>query len=145
MEIEDALSGWIVDQDAYADLIREPSRVRFFKLKVPQGSRFPCTVVQRSGTDRQYRACRIDGTVGVTLQIDHYGKTWQAMANLAAKFRQVLDPQTVDYPALMGPDNSPFVGLKVRGAFLENEFDGEDVDPGLLRRTQLWTFWVSEP
>lgn len=145
MEFEDALHGWVSQQAPMVALIGEPNRLRFFKGKIPQGSKMPSTVQQRSGADRQYRPCRIDGAVAVSMQIDHYAKNWQAMAELARTFRESLDPRVVQFPLLMGPGDSPPTGVRVRGAFIDNEFDADDPDPGLLRRVQLWTFWIVEP
>lgn len=145
MEFEEALHGWVAQQAAIVALIGETNRVRFFKLKVEQGSKYPAMVQQRSGADRQYRACRIDGAVGVSMQIDHYAKTWKQMAELARTFRESLDPRTVAFPILMGPGDSPPTGVRVKAAMIDNEFDLDDPEPGLLRRTQLWTFWIVEP
>lgn len=145
MEFEEALHGWVSQQAPLVAILGEAQRLRFFKGKIPQGSKTPATVQQRSGADRQYRPCRVDGAVALSMQIDHYAINWQTMALLAKTFREALDPQVVQFPVLMGPGNSPPTGVRVRGAFLENEFDADDVDPGLVRRVQLWTFWIVEP
>lgn len=145
MEFEEALHGWIAQQAPLVALLGETHRLRFFKLKIPQGSKMPAMVQQRGGADRQYRACRIDGAVAITMQIDHYAKNWQDMAALARTFRAALDPQVVAFPILMGPGDSPPTGVRVKAAMIENEFDLEDPDPGLMRRTQTWTFWIVEP
>lgn len=145
MEFEDALHMWVTQQPALVALIGEPNRIRFFKLKIPQKSRTPATVQQRGGTARQDRPCRVDGAVAVSMQIDHYATDYSKMAELASAFRQALDKRVVTYPVWMGPNDSPQTGVKVKSAFLENEFDLNDPEPGLLRRTQSWTFWIVEP
>lgn len=145
MEFEDALHGWVAQQSALVALIGETHRLRLYKGVIPQQSKMPCIVQSRSGADRQYRPCRIDGAVGVSMQIDHYAKNWQTMTDLARTFRESLDPRTLQFPLIMGPASSPPTGVKVRGAFIDNEFDADDPDPGLVRRVQLWTFWIVEP
>lgn len=145
MEFEDAFHDWVAQQAPIVTVIGETGRLRFFKQKIPQGSRFPSVVQQRSGTGRQYRGCRVDGAVALSIQIDHYAKNFQHMVEIARLFREALDPKVLSFPIVMGPDDSPVTGVKVKAAILENEFDGEDPDPGLLRRTQLWTFWIVEP
>lgn len=146
MEFEEALYAWVATQAPLVAIIGEPQRLRFFKLKVEKGSRMPSMVQQRSGAARQYRSCTVDGAVALSMQIDHYGKTWQEMSVLARTFRRALDPDAVQFPVWMGgnPGDSPNAGVKVKAAMLENEFDLDDPDPGLLRRTQSWTFWIAE-
>lgn len=147
MEFEEALTEWVRTVPALVALIGEPNRLRFYKLKVEQKTKMPVMVQQRSGADRQYRPCTVDGAVALSMQIDHYGRTWQQMTTLARTFRQALDPDTVTFPVWMGgspADSPPGNGVKVKAAMLENEFDLDDPDPGLLRRTQSWTFWIAE-
>lgn len=145
MELEDALHHWVSQQATLTAILSETNRIRFFKTKIPQGSKFPAMVQQRVGTGRQYRSCRVDGAVRVTMQIDHYGKNTQTAVPLANAFRESLDPRTVQFPLWMGTGDSPSVGVKVRGAFIENELDLDDPEPGLMRRSQTWTFWIVEP
>lgn len=146
MELEDALFKWVQDQPTITGFIgAPPQRTRFFKLKVPQGEKFPACVVQRSGTGRQELQCATDGAVAVSLQVDHYAKTWPEMAALGKAFRHALRRDVATYPIWMGDGDSPAVAVKVKAAFVENEFDLDDPEPGLLRRTQLWTFWIYEP
>ena len=146
MEIEEALTAWARSVPSLVAMLGEPNRIRIYKLRVLQGSRMPCTVLNRSGVDRQYRSCTVDGAVAVTLQIDHYAKTWQDMVDLARAWRQALSPDNSSFPVWMGgdPGDSPMVAVKVKAAMLDNEFDLDDPDPGLLRRYQSWTFWIAE-
>lgn len=147
MELEEALTVWVGTVPSLVARIGEPNRLRLYKLKLEQKTRMPSTVLQRSGADRQYRPCTVDGAVALSLQVDHYAKTWQSMVDLAKAWREALSPNAVSYPIWMGgaPDDSPLVAVKVKAATLDNEFDLDDPDPGLLRRSQSWTFWVWEP
>jgi len=148
MEFEQALTEWVRTVPALVAIIGEPNRVRLFKLKVEQKSKMPAIVQQRAGAERQYLSCTVDGAVRLSMQIDHYARTWAEMATLARTFREALDPDTVQFPVWMGgapTDSPPGAGVKVKAAMLENEFDLDDPDPGLLRRTQSWTFWIWEP
>lgn len=150
MELEDALFKWVKTQSALTALIgASPERVRFYHGAAPQGTRSPFVVQQRSGLDVQTLACRIDGAVAVALQVDFYSSTAESMRSVARAFRTQLKPDNVNgtlgYPVWMGDGDSPSVAVKVKAAILENEFDGVDPDPGLHRRTQLWTFWIWEP
>lgn len=142
MELEDALHSWASGHTELAALIGEPNRFRLFKGLLEQKTRQPASVQQRSGTGRQTRSCTVDGAVAVSLRLDHYGKTWQQMTELARAWRLALSPDNVSYPVYMG--GVVGVGLKVKAAVLDNEFDLDDPDPGLFRRCQLWTFWIFE-
>lgn len=152
MELEDALFKWVQTQSTITSHIGPASPgqpCRLYKLKAPQKTAGPFMVMQRSGADRQYLACGIDGAVPVSLQIDSYAPTWAAAAAAARAFQRALRPDAVNsgagYPVWMGDGDSPSVAVKVKLAAIDNEFDGEDPDPGLARRTQLWTFWIWEP
>lgn len=143
MEIEDAIFQWVSGLPALTAVIGS-SPVRFFKGKIPQGSHMPAGVILRAGTGRQNRGCTIDGAVSVSLQIDWYAKTWQDMKEPAMLFRVALQPNVSSFPIYMGGADSPAEFVKVKAATCENEFDGDDPEPGLQRRTQLWTFWIFE-
>lgn len=145
MEFEDALFGWVRTRPTLTQYIGgpPPAVTRFFKLKIPQGSKFPAMVQQRGGLLTQQLPCGTDGTVRVTLQVDHYGKTWAEMAALGKAFRRALERDQT-YPVQMGAGDSPDDSVKVKSAKCENEFDLDDPDPGLLRRSQTWTFWIWE-
>jgi len=142
MDLMDALHAWAAAQTELAALLAEPNRFRLYKLKLEQGTKHPSTVQQRTGTGRQYRSCTVDGAVRISLQLDHYGRTLQQMTDLANAWRLALSPDNLTYPVYMGGE--PGVGVKVKSATLDNEFDFDDPEPGLLRRVQLWTFWSFE-
>jgi hypothetical protein len=146
MELEDALFKWVSTQATVTSHIgAAPAQVRFYKGKAPQGVKTPFMIQQRNGAERQHLQCGIDGAVPVSIQIDTYAKDWAAMAACARALERALRPGTATFPIWMGDGDSPAVAVKVKAAICENEFDGEDPDPGLSRRTQLWTFWIWEP
>lgn len=145
MELEDALFKWAGTQAPLVAMLGEPNRLRFFKGKIPQGSKMPASVMQRSGGPRSYMACGVDGTYPVSMQLDHYALAWKEMAVLARAWFNALNPHPSPYPIHMGTGNSPDDSVKVKAARLDNEFDLDDPEPGLMRRTQLWTIWVYEP
>jgi hypothetical protein len=146
VEFEDALFKWVGTQPTLTGLIgAAPNVVRFHKGAVPQAGKMPAMVQQRGGAGRQALYCGTDGAVSVSMQIDSYGKTWAEMAACARAFRRALRQDAVTYPIWMGDGDSPTVAVKVKAATLENEFDVGNPEPGLYRRTQLWTFWIFEP
>jgi hypothetical protein len=133
--LEQAIFGWANEQTEIVALLGEPARLRLFKLTVPQRAHMPSSVLQRTGTQRQQLQCRTDRTVQATLQFDHYGKSQQVAAEVAEVFRLAL--HAIVFPVMMG-------GVKVKDAFLVNEFDLDDPEPGLYRRSQSWRFWYVE-
>jgi hypothetical protein len=146
VEFEDALFKFTAQQLPVTAFIgAAPQATRMFKLKVPQGARFPAIVMTRDGAPRQNLYCSVDGAVRVSMRIDHYAKEWATMAALAKAFRRSLNPEVNAYPIWMGDGDSPSVAVKVKSASLENEFDLDDPEPGLHRRVQLWQFWIFEP
>lgn len=146
MEFEDALFKWVGTQGSVTAFIgAAPQAVRFHKLKIPQGGKMPAMVQQRSGTGRQELQCTTDGAVAIQLQVDTYALTWSEMAACSRAFARALRRDNVTYPVWMGDGDSPSVAVKVKAAILNNEFDTDDPEPGLCRRTQLWTFWIFEP
>lgn len=146
MELEDALFKFVSEQAAITAIIgAPPGIVRFHKLKIPQGSPMPALAQQRSGSPRGYAQCGRDGAVRVSMQIDSYAKRWADMAALAGAVREALDPYPSPYPIWMGEGDSPSTAVRVKSAQLDNEFDLDDPEPGLLRRTQLWSIWIFQP
>lgn len=139
MELEEGLFAWANQQTEIAALIGEPAGLRFFKLVIPQQRTTPATVLQRSGTSRSITQCGTIRLASATLQLDHYATTWQAASRLAAVFREVLLEREGmrKYPRNMGT-------VEVRSATLQNEFDLDDPEPGLYRRSQSWDFWYVE-
>jgi hypothetical protein len=146
VEFEDALFQWVKGQPTVTGYIgNPPGVVRFFKLKQPQGAALPSMTVARNGRQGQQLACGPDGAVLIRLQVDLFGATWPEMAGLAKAFRRALNPNPSPYPMLMGSGDSPGVQVRVKSAECVNEFDTDDPEPGLCRRTQFWQFWVFEP
>lgn len=143
MELESGLYRWAIAQAAFFPLLKPGAgEFQFHKMRIPEGAPTPATVQQRVGTGYQMRPCEIDGAVSVSLQLDHYAKTTELRDALAAAWRRALNPRYLTYPVWMGDGDSPSAAVKVKAAILENEFDLDDSEPGLLRRTQLWTFWI---
>ena len=144
MEFEDALFGWAKAQAAItANVGVTPTR--FYKLKNPQGTKFPSLVMQRGGTLEQELYCGSDGTKRITLRVDAYGKTWAEMAATAKAFRDTLKAAFQFGPIMMGDGDSPADGVRVKSATMDNQVDLDDPSPGLFRRSQLWSFWIFEP
>ncbi len=147
MDLEDALFRFVAGQSAVTQHIgAAPQEVRFYKLHRPQKSKTPAIVQQRGGSDRQATYCKVDGAVLVSLQVDVYAITWAEMAATAKAFYRLLRNGNLTYPVFMGGSgDSPDDGVKVKTATLENEFDSDDTEPGIFRRTQFWSFWIFEP
>jgi hypothetical protein len=146
MQLEDALFGWVRGRPTITQYIGSgpgPIGTRFFKLKIPQGSKFPAMVQQGAGLQTQQLACGVDGTVRITLQIDHYARSWAEMAALGTAFRRALEREQT-YPVQMGEGDSPDDSVRVKSAKIENQFDLDDPEPGLFRRSQTWSFWIWE-
>lgn len=135
MTLEDGLFTFAAAQTELVALLGEPTKFRFYKRKVEQGSKMPAMVMQRVGRETQRIQCGVDKTVGLTMQIDHYGKTHQEADGVGDAFRVLMQSQ--DFPVMMGT-------VKVKSADLTNEFDLDDPEPGLLRRSQSWSIWFVE-
>lgn len=112
-------------------------RIYFGKIpqKVPHGAAtMDCCVYQLVGVERQPMHCRTDGTVGASYQIDIYSPIADNVEPIARAIRNRL----IDYSGLMGD-------ARVSKVLLDNEFSTPaDPDPGLFRRTQLYTIWHIE-
>lgn len=145
MELEDALFKFMQTQAPVVALIGEPNRLRFYKGKIPDQSKMPALVQQRSSGPRTYSQCGVDGSFPVSMQLDSYAKTWAEMAHLARLTFRALNPTPTPYPMQMGTGNSPDDSVRVKAAELVNQFDRDDPEPGLFCRTQLWTIWIFEP
>lgn len=92
-----------------------------------------CVVYQRAGGIPAVGFCGSDGLIPGQYQIDVYSPDSQRMANIARAIRDAL----VDYSGLMG---SAFV----QTAQLASEFDSDEPEPGLERRTQTFNIWYVE-
>lgn len=112
---------------------------RFFFIiipqKIPGGElRQGCVVYNRSGVERQVTYCGTSGLIKTMSTLDTYSLSYTAARALAAEVRRSL----IDFRGLLGGV------LSVRAASLENEFDVQDIEPGLFRVSQSWTFWHEE-
>jgi hypothetical protein len=112
---------------------------RFFYRMIPQKietgpPRMPCVVYSRGGVERQVTYCETSGLVRTSATLDIYALRLTESRDIARAVRQAL----IDYRGFLG-------GLvMVKAASLENEFDLDDLEPGLYRVNQSWTFWHSE-
>lgn len=124
----------IVDSDVAA-LIGD----RIFPQRIPQhvfgATRvMPCAVYQLAGNARQALFCGTDGLAGGAYQIDIYAPILDDVALIADAIRRRM----VDYSGPMGT-------ALVSKVLIDNEFDlPPDPDPGLFRRTQLYSIWFLE-
>lgn len=142
-DFEDALFQFVAGQPTVTQYIGAAPRTRFFKLKQPQATKTPAMTQQRAGRTTQQLPCGPDGAVLIQLQVDTYAKTWAEMAGCAKAFRRALEG--LAYPVYLGSGDSPGNQIRVKLAALVNEFDSDDPEPGICRRTQFWEFWVFEP
>lgn len=106
---------------------------RIFQQRAPEGVRGTYAVWQRPGGERQAMFCGTDSTVGGQYQVDIYSRDDVEYLNAARAIRVAL----VDYCGPMG-------SVLVKKVLLENDFDSVDPEPGLYRRTQLYTVWYAE-
>lgn len=133
MMLEDGVYQFAEGVSEIAALIGEPSGLRLHRLVVPRSSGFPCSVLQRTGTSRTQTQCGTIRLLEATMQVDHYGKRWEDAVELAEAFRLAF----TDFAGMMG-------AVEVRDVILQNEFDLDDPEPGLFRRSQSWRFWYVE-
>lgn len=112
---------------------------RIYPDRIPQhhfeGPRvMPCAVFQLVGAARQGMFCATDKLVGGQYQIDIYSPIRDDVPVIAGAIRRAM----VDYSGPMGP-------ARVSKVFLDNEFNvPPEPDPGLYRRTQLYSIWYQE-
>ena len=133
MTIEDALHTILAADTDLLALIGEPDLVRIFRGVAPPGTRAPYLSITRSTTTGIQGLCGTAGTEFVLEQIDAYGKTEDERDNLArAVFLRLRD-----FSGTIGT-------VKIKDATRQNEFDVEDPEPGLYRRTQSWAIWYIE-
>lgn len=93
----------------------------------------PCAVFQLAGAEYQHLFCQTDDLTGGNYQVDIYTRERDNVPAIASAIRQRLK----DYSGLIGDS-------RVSRVQLQNQFDGLDPDPGLYRRTQLYTIWYAE-
>lgn len=92
-----------------------------------------CAVYQRVGGGRGVGYCASDALVPGSYQVDIYALDSVAKTKVARAIRRAL----VDYSGPMG-------AVRVNRVLIETEFDGEEPEPGLERRTQTYTIWYWE-
>jgi hypothetical protein len=133
----DYLSAFLCDASHPRGLaVRELLGDRIYPERLPQQhpsepAVIPAAVFQLSGADRQAMFCATDGTIGAQYQIDIYAAEFDQIAPIARAIRRRLR----DYSGPMGE-------ARVSKVLLDNEFAvGPDPEPGLFRRTQLYTVW----
>jgi hypothetical protein len=78
--------------------------------------------------------CGTVGTVFAVQQIDSYGSSPEQARQVADAVRLVLS----DYSGTIQG------ALRIKAATLQNEFDLDDPEPGLYRRSQSWGIWFVE-
>lgn len=93
-----------------------------------------CAVYQRvGGNTRGVGYCSSDALVPAGYQVDIYALDSVAKTKVARAIRRAL----VDYSGPMG-------AVRVNRVLIETEFDSEEPEPGLERRTQTYTIWYWE-
>lgn len=92
-----------------------------------------CAVYSRVGGATGVGFCGSDGLVPAQYQIDVYALDSVAKTKVARAIRRAL----VDYRGPMG-------SVPVQLVTLDNQFDSEEPEPGLERRTQSYTIWYLE-
>lgn len=121
----------------------EPDEVRVFPLvipqKVPRGRRqVPAVVYTQTNWQGQVMYCGMDDLVLTTLRLDCYAATYDGAYNLGRAVRSLL----LDYSShSMGPLGGECF---VKNVSLDTEFDVQDFEPGLFRKSQSWNFWHVE-
>lgn len=113
--------------------------IRVYKKRIPQyreGDPRPWPAVNwfRSGAPRTSTFCSQDDLVPAQYQIDSYSDDEDEPEILARAIRLAL----VDYMGPMGP-------VRINSIKLANDFDfGPEIEPGIYRRTQLYTITYLE-
>jgi hypothetical protein len=92
-----------------------------------------CAVFQKVGSSRGVGFCSSDELVAGQYQIDSYSPDDVRYLHVARAIRRAL----VDYSGPMG-------SVAVRKVFLDTDFDSQEAEPGLNRRTQSYTIWYVE-
>jgi hypothetical protein len=93
-----------------------------------------CAVYQRAGSSgRGVGFCSSDSLVPGQYQLDIYSLDSVRKAQVARAIRRAL----VDYSGPMG-------AVLVNKVLIETDFDSQEEEPGLERRTQTYTVWYWE-
>lgn len=116
---------------------------RIYPLRIPQhhfdqAAGMPCVVFQRTGATRDSvfgePNTSNQGLVNADYQLDLYSPRYDDLAPLARALRLSL----VNYVGPMGE-------ARISAILLANDFDTTaESDPGLFRRTMLFTIWYLE-
>lgn len=112
---------------------------RVFPLVMPQRKQgeepvVPCIVYEVPDVARQVTYCGTNGLTKTLIRLDCYSPSYDDTIDLAKKLFLALR----DFRGALGGI------VDVRAASLETEFDVQDIEPGLYRRSQSWTFWHFE-
>lgn len=127
----------LVEEAIYSILSTDPgvtalASTRAYPVVAPQKSPAPYLVYNKSGRGRQELFCGTDNTLSTRMQIDCYATTYLESVNLAAAVESALNR----YRGVLG---SPAVNILT--AYLTNEFDLSEIEPGLYRQSQDWEIW----
>lgn len=94
-----------------------------------------CAVYQRVGGTRGVSLCSNDGLVPGEYQVDIYSPDSIRKGKVARAIRRALLDDS--RPMMMG-------AVRVNRVLVGPEFDSEEAEPGLERRTQTYTIWYWE-
>lgn len=130
--IEDSLHLILIAETDIAALVGEPELARIFRGVAPEGSRAPYVVLQRVTTTGVQGQCGTAGTEQALEQIDVYAKTQDERDSLARAVFLTLR----DFSGTIG-------GHTIKSATRQNEFDLDEQEPGLYRRSQSWAIWYN--
>ncbi len=133
MTLEDAVHSILIAETEIAALVSEPELVRIFRGVARKGTRTPYLRMSRTTTTGQKGQCGTYGTEFALVQIDSYAKTQGERDTLARLVFLTLR----DFSGTIG-------NVKIKDATRQNEFDLEDPEPGLFRRSQSWGIWYIE-
>lgn len=133
MTPEDAVHRILAAETSVAALIGEPSKIRIYRGVAPKGTRTPYVRLQRITTTGVVGQCGTAGTEFALVQIDTFAKTTDDRDIVARAVFLTLR----DFSGTIGT-------LKVKNATRQNEFDLDDPDPGLYRRSQSWAIWYKD-
>lgn len=133
---EPNLKEYLASVPAVAALVGD----RIYEGRIPQHvfdareAILDCAVYQRVGSSgRGVGFCETDGLVPGAYQVDVYSMDSVRKTQVARAIRRAL----VDYCGPMG-------AVRVNRVLIETDFDSEEPEPGLERRTQTYTVWYWE-
>lgn len=106
---------------------------RIYPTRAPQGAIRPYLVWHRQSLSRQQLYCGTDGCVAGDYLFSCYGIT----ALQAQDVSDAVRIATQDFSGLMGD-------VRVKHAFLSNDFPLPDEDPNIFTVRQLWRIWFVE-